>query len=460
MVAEALGSLTTRGRAFLAAGVASMGCALVLGQKDLLRVGILLTALPLVTTLVIARARYRLACTREIQPRRVPIGEPATVTLRLQNAGRMPTGILLLEDQVPYVLGARPRFIIDHMGPQWRQAVTYPISADVRGQYHLGPLSVRVSDPFGFVELTRSFPERSTMVVTPRVYPLPASPLSGEWSGTGDNRPRAFAAAGTEDVTVREYRQGDDLRRVHWPSTARAGELMVRREEQPWQSRATVVLDTRKGAHRGNGPTSSLEWAITAAASVGAHLARRGFAVRLASDADLAGGQGSWHDRGLGAAGETETLLEALAVVRASDRSRLEVPGLTDQASPGLVVAIVGQLDGLDVRSLGRLRQASGSCLAILVDTAGWTRGRGLEATTLSAYVETAAAGLRRQGWQVALARPGDHIAEVWEQLTAGVARPMSNPAPAATPASRAAPTHPMPQPVPAGATRTVGEAP
>ena len=436
MMREALASLTTRGRAFLAAGVASMFCALVLGQKDLLRVGVLLAALPLVTTVVIARARYRLTCTRDVHPRRVPTGEPATVTLRLQNSGRMPTGVLLLEDQVPYVLGARPRFVIDHMGPRWRQEVSYPISCEVRGQYVLGPLSVRVSDPFGFVELNRSFPSRSTMVVTPRVHPLPPSPLSGEWSGTGDNRPRAFAAAGTEDVTVREYRQGDDLRRVHWPSTARAGELMVRREEQPWQSRATLVLDTRKTAHRGAGPTSSLEWGITAAASIGAHLVRRGFTVRLATDADLAGGQGSWHDRGLGAVGETETLLEALAVARASERARLDVPALTDQASPGLVVAVVGLLDPADVRSLGRLRQATGASLAIVLDSARWVEGHGTGGAVLSAPAKTAAAALRRQGWQVAVARAGDQVPAVWEQLTAALARPLATAPPQPTAAA------------------------
>ena len=75
--------------------------------------------------------------------------------------------------------------------------------------------------------------------------PLPTIPLTGAWTGSGDNRPRAFATGSAEDVTVREYRRGDDLRRVHWRSSARTGELMVRREEQPWQSRATLFLDNR-----------------------------------------------------------------------------------------------------------------------------------------------------------------------------------------------------------------------
>ncbi len=59
-------------------------------------------------------------------------------------------------------------------------------------------------------------------MVTPRVLPLPPVPLSGAWTGSGDNRPRAFASGSAEDVTVREYRRGDDLRRVHWRSSAHA----------------------------------------------------------------------------------------------------------------------------------------------------------------------------------------------------------------------------------------------
>ena len=107
------------------------------------------------------------------------------------------------------------------------------------------------------------------------------SRMGGAWTGSGDNRPRAFATGSAEDVTVREYRRGDDLRRVHWRSSARVGELMVRREEQPWQSRATLFLDNRTRAHRGQGIASSLEAAVSAAASIAVHLSQRGFTVRL-----------------------------------------------------------------------------------------------------------------------------------------------------------------------------------
>lgn len=91
---------------------------------------------------------------------------------------------------------------------------------------------------------------------------------------------------------------GDDLRRVHWKSTARTGELMVRREEQPWESRATVVLDTRAAGHRGDGPTASFEWAVSAAASIAVHLRQAGYKLRLVTgsgadvDATEAAGEG------------------------------------------------------------------------------------------------------------------------------------------------------------------------
>ena len=88
------------------------------------------------------------------------------------------------------------------------------------------------------------------------------------WAATGRGSARRARARwpprGEDDVIPREYRTGDELRRVHWKSTARSGELMVRREEHPWRTRATVFLDTRAVAHRGQGPASSFEWAVSA----------------------------------------------------------------------------------------------------------------------------------------------------------------------------------------------------
>ncbi|MEJ7756394.1 MAG: DUF58 domain-containing protein [Nocardioidaceae bacterium] len=164
------------------------------------------------------------------------------------------------------------RFTVDRMGAAWRRSVSYEVQASQRGHYELGPLGVRISDPFGFIALSRSFSTTSAIAVVPRVEGLTPLPLSGGASHAGDRQLRSSPSGSAEDVTVREYRQGDDLRRVHWRSTARVGSLMVRREERQWQNRATLLLDTRHRAHAGTGADSSVEWAISAAASVGVHL--------------------------------------------------------------------------------------------------------------------------------------------------------------------------------------------
>ncbi len=408
-----LSTLTVRGRAFLSAGITSAVCAVLLGQKDLLRVGLLLIALPVVTVWVANRSRYLLSCQRDVKPSRVEAGQLATVTLRLENPGRLPTGLMLLEDQVPYVLGSRPRFVIDQLRPRWSRSMTYSIRSEVRGRFSVGPLTVRLSDPFGFVELNRSFTSRVTLVVTPAITQLPAIRLSGDWTGTGENRPRAFASAGTEDVMVREYRLGDDLRRIHWRSTARADELMVRREEQPHQSRATLLLDTRAMAHRGAGPASSFEYAVAATASIGAHLASRKFTVRLLSDAgDKA--DASWHDRGISGPVELQLFLDSLAVVQTRQAS--EFAGRNEQHSSGLVVAVLGAVSPTDVAALSRLRAGATRALAILVDVGAWARPEAASQPHTPA-VDDQADVLRRQGWAVVVAQPGDRLPMLWHEL-------------------------------------------
>jgi hypothetical protein len=93
---EALSALTTRGLAFLAAGVTAFVCAMFLGYDELLRVGGLLVAVPLVTAWFLGRSRYRLGLVRTVSPTLVTAGQQARVNLDLTNDGRMPTGLLLL----------------------------------------------------------------------------------------------------------------------------------------------------------------------------------------------------------------------------------------------------------------------------------------------------------------------------------------------------------------------------
>ncbi|WP_372733308.1 DUF58 domain-containing protein [Nocardioides sp.] len=406
---EALRGLTVRGRAFIAAGITAIVASIVIDAGSLTRVGVLILALPLVTAVFLSRSRYRLSLVRTVSPPLISAGQSAQVQLNLSNEGRAPSGVLLLEDHLPYVLGTRPRLVLEGIGQGWHQRVEYTVRSEVRGHYEIGPMTVRVVDPFGLIEMARAFTSTVSLTVTPRTVPLPTIPLGGAWTGSGDNRPRAFSNGSAEDVTVRDYRRGDDLRRVHWRSSARMGELMVRREEQPWQSRATLFLDNRLHAHRGQGIASSLEAAVSAAASIAVHLAQRGFAVRLVT----ASGEvqsSAWHSRQ--AEYNTAPLLESLAVLQAQTTPRLETGWLTEHGSGGLVVAILGDIDDQDAPVLRRMAAHSGSAIALALDVEAW---RSPGAST--AGVATA---LTRQGWRAVPLRPRDRLDAAWQELGRG----------------------------------------
>jgi uncharacterized protein (DUF58 family) len=413
-VREALSGLTVRGRAFLAAGITAIICAVFLGQDALTRVGVLVLALPLVTAFVLGRSRYRLALVRTLSPQIVVAGQPARLNLTLTNEGKTPSGALLLEDHVPYVLGTRPRFVLDGIGQGWRRHASYQVRSDVRGKFEIGPMSVRVSDPFGLVELGRAFHTTVSLTVTPRTVPLPLIPLGGAWTGSGDNRPRAFATGSAEDVTVREYRRGDELRRVHWRSSAKMGELMVRREEQPWQSRATLFLDNRKIAHVGSGPASSLEHAVVAAASIAVHLVQRGFNVRLVT---AAGEETSsqWHEHTVMAA-ETRHLLESLAVVSAVTHPHLDVKWLQDGGHSGLLIGVLGAVSDHDHPVLTRMRHSAAGAMAVALDVGAWGRAPG-GAPLAGAAAVPAVPWLTAHGWRAVAAGPRDPLPTVWQEL-------------------------------------------
>jgi uncharacterized protein (DUF58 family) len=414
-----LSGLTRRGRTFVAIGGCALVIAVLAGQRDLLRAGLVLVLIPLLSLVVAVRSRVRITASRWIEPPRVSVGQQSAVHLQLANKTRIPTGVLLVEDNIPFTLGARPRFVMDHLWARVHRDVTYAVQPVIRGRYDVGPLTVRVTDPFGMVELKRAFSDVGTLIVTPAVHDLPRIRLAGEWSGSGESRPRAITSAGEEDATIRAYRVGDDMRRVHWRATAHHGDLMVRREEQPWQSRATLLLDTRASGHAGEGVDSSLEWSITAAASAGVHLAEHGYAVRLATDH---GGtvSTSWHDPASGPGDAQVSLLDALAVVTPQrDASVGRWPDLLGgtEATTGLLIAVIGRIDDNEARVVARLRHGTTAAMAIMVDVMSWTslskRGQDKEHVRLT----TTAHILHRAGWKVIVARRGEPLPALWKRF-------------------------------------------
>lgn len=405
-------SLTHRGRFFLLGGLAGTIVALSWGQRDLAWLGLLLVVLPLAALLVLRRTRLSLTSERSIRPVRVPLGDRLTAHLRLDKSGALPVGLLQFEDAVPVQLGRRPRFAAHRVTGAWEREITYPLLGLARGRYAVGPLTVRAGDPFGMATLLSTFTNTNEVLVTPHVYPLSAMTDAGGVGTSGDTTPQRIGRIGQDDVLVREYRQGDDVRRVHWRSTARWDELMVRREEQAWEPSATVLLDNRASRHAGTGRTSSFEWAVSMTASICDHFARSGYRVSLV-DADGTVVAGGVQDPGA----TQEACLLALTDVAPDPVESLSTAASATLASREgeIIVAVLGQLTREDAATLGRIRRARSQGFAIVLDPPtfnGTDRGLGLDAEQLDALNQ-----LRDQRWRVVLATNETPVPTAWSLL-------------------------------------------
>ena len=406
--------LTARGRIFLIAGIVVVLVAMVAGQRDVMRLGLLLAALPVIAVILVSRARLRMSCERMIEPAQVPLGSPMKGQIILGQDGRLPAAILLLEDVVPRELGSRPRFLVDKADQSWRRVVEYPLLGRVRGRFSTGPLTVRTADPFGLVQLDRQFVATSEVMVTPRVVPLPTIRATGGAGSTGEARPHRIGVVGQDDILVREYRHGDDVRRIHWRSTARWGDLMVRREEQAWDPSASVLLDSRTAAHAGRGMQNSMEWAISAAASIAIHFLDDGFGIEI-YEAD-----GPLHIAG--SMGQHSSASQELVVNRLTDlrpRSTTTMHYAVESATidrPGqLVIAIMGRMSAEDANSLLRVRRNRAYGLAMVMDVDTFADEPAGERQR--AQHELAMQILRDNQWRVVEVPRGMGVSEAWTGL-------------------------------------------
>ena len=380
-----------------------MVCGLAIPEPDLIRVGALLVILPLIAALAARRSRYRLSCSRRIDPPRVPAGQPASIAVRVENVTRLRTGVLLAEDTAPYALGARPRFVLDEIEPGGHREFSYTLRSDTRGKYTIGPLRVRVADTFGLVEISRSFKTTSTLVVTPKIYALPRAAAASSWLGEGDGGMRTISATGEDDAAPRAYQDGDGLRRVHWRSTARYGELMVRREEHQWRNSASVFLDTRRGAHSGSGPAASFEYAVSAAASIGAHLTQEGFRARLITDAGEIAPRGTFDD----------TLLDMLAVIHPSSTAGSRQGTGELARAGGQLIAVVGRMAADDAAQLAAARRGNAPAMALVLAVSTWT----MPDAEIAADTLRTTQILAASGWRVAVVTAASQLSIAWQQL-------------------------------------------
>ncbi|WP_214412836.1 DUF58 domain-containing protein [Sphaerisporangium fuscum] len=339
--------LTGPGRGVLIGALLLYALAFVLGYPELVVLasgGVIALIAALVWTLPQARLSVR----RELTPVKVSRGEAAVAVLHVENHGRWTLAGLRARDRV----GAADHVVeLPRLRGGAARAVSYALPTDTRGEIGVGPLAVVREDPLGLTRNVAEYGEAASLLVRPRTVPLGVLPSGRAHHLEGPSGDRAPSGTATFH-TLREYVVGDDLRHVHWRSSARTGTLMVRRLVDASLPTTTVALDTRAVSY----VSSDFELAVEAAASVAAGAARAGFPVRVVTGeqvvADLKGG-----------GADVEAVLDKLAVVRpcadpAADPVRAVRPG-------GALVVVTGEPGGLDRVAAARRRHDRTVCLRI-----------------------------------------------------------------------------------------------
>lgn len=397
--------LTTRGKTLIASTVALWLLSRVFGIAELAMAAVAVLALVLLAVAYTALASATLTARRTVQPSRLFFDAHGEVELVITNIGRLATAILQVEDRIPTSLADNPRFVLTPIRGGGSVSLRYGLHGRHRGRFEAGPLEIRLRDPFGIASRPRRFGDTDEVIVYPPVWRLEAGvPLGGSMATGGEGRPRPLAG-GDELANVRDYVRGDDLRKVHWRSTAHRGKLMIRQDESPQNPQATVVLDVRRDAHHGVGAASSFELAVSAAASVTYHLSERAYGTCLLTAPDSP-------RRGL----PWQVALDQLAVMEPSDGADLN--GLWQQMSQGavgdgLLVAVVATPDPLALRRMVRAGRAYSSRAVLLLDTASF----GAQRRDPGVPVARTADALRAADWRVGVLRSGDRLDVAWRDL-------------------------------------------
>ncbi|MEO6988740.1 MAG: DUF58 domain-containing protein, partial [Aquihabitans sp.] len=235
--------MPTRSGWFVAAGgLATIVAGRLLGLSELYLLGTCALALPLVALILVRQNQPVLDVQRVLRPTRVMLGGVARVEATIVNRGRRRTPVLTLHDPVEGTVGAR--LTVAPMPPDEQQTASYRLPTQRRGLVHVGPMEAQVVDPFGLVRRRMAVAGVATLTVLPAIERLERVTAGGGIDDpmAGATRTVLGRTGGEEFAGLRPYVIGDDLRRVHWASSARIGDLLVRQDNPPWQGHLTIVL--------------------------------------------------------------------------------------------------------------------------------------------------------------------------------------------------------------------------
>ncbi len=361
--------LTGRGWLFLGFGVAVIALGLFRGWVAVVQFGALVALLPLAAAALTRNPDAGMSLERDLSARELASGDRLDVTVSVR--GKFPRGrSLLLEDDAPPALGGPHRFALNGISGQGISRSHYRLRAGARGIHRLGPMRIHVIDRFGMVHRVITAGLRDEVVVHPPVVPLDPYVLSGASVGTGSGHLGARGSA-TDDVIPREYHAGDEVRRIDWKASARTGNLMVRSEENPWRSAITVVIDMHESDHGGREPNSSVDVALSLAASIGGLALESGWdlTVRTTDDIPLFAGSPM-----TGVPVERRELLLALATVPVS-HSTVPSASLAYSAQadgPGPLIMITGRVQAPTARLLARVGTLSPTRLLVAISADQW----------------------------------------------------------------------------------------
>ena len=328
-------------------------------------------------------------------------GDAMRVELSVTNRSRgMRASVFVLD---PFV--ASTEVFVSHLAPGERIELATERVAARRGHQGADAVVLRSDAPLGVAERHRRVAAAGETMILPRIEPLgdlafvDLAPTSERAIHSWPRR-----GAGPEYLGIREYRAGDSMRHVHWPSTARHGAVMVRELEAETTRRLAIVVDTSVDAGEEWTP---LDAACSAAASVALAAAARGQGVRLAAGTEEPASVGE------------EELLERLATLRPDGRPVADAIREAGASLPGVesVLVVVPTWRGNGhaelVPAVGALAGDAGRVAVVLVDAVSW--GAPQDVCLPEEAVATLEAALGRIGIEVHRWREGQRLADVLE---------------------------------------------